>query len=342
MAATTFDPSQMAYTPAETSAIGVERIREMEANRHRAMPLPIPRIGDYFAPLMPREICAILAQTSNYKSGFMNMWEHALAAYLVESGRQDEIIIHIDTETGIDALAIQEIARRSHHTVSDLSRGNVHDWKQVIQAAFQIAGINIYRIAAGSADGDDTMPDLYLSNIYRGIKYMISGELLGRPLKPACIFIDYLQALPIDPEVKSERVAEQRRLQVRQDVYRIRQMTRFVDCPIVVGVQAKQTLTGHAGANMLIPGTYDGEETSSIAQRFDRILALWMPKTTHTVGDALTHKGASFEVTENMLWLKVLKQRGGLPAGRSWQCAIDYQTNTIEPILDYRRHEGGR
>lgn len=332
MAAITFDPGKTVYTPAETSTIGVERIREMEASRHRSMPLPIARIGDYFAPLMPGEICAILAQTSNYKSGFMNMWEHALAAYLAENGREDEIIIHIDTETGIDALAIQEIARRSHHTVADLSRGNVRDWSMVMQAAFQIAGINVYRIAAGAADTDDTMPDLYLSNIYRGIRHMVSGELLGRPLKPACIFIDYLQALPIDPEVRGERVAEQRRLQVRQDVYRIRQMTRFVDCPIVVGVQAKQSITGHAGANMLIPGVYDGEETSSIAQRFDRIISLWMPKTTHTVGDTLTHKHMTFDVTEDLIWLKVLKQRGGLPAGRSWRCFVDYQTNTIEAM----------
>jgi hypothetical protein len=109
-------------------------------------------------------------------------------------------------------------------------------------------------------------------------------------------------------------------------------MTRFTDCPIVVGVQAKQSLNGHTGANMLIPGVYDGEETSSIAQRFDRVISLWMPKTTHTVGDTLNHKGLSFEVTEGLIWIKVNKQRGGLPAGRSWRCEIDYTTNTISPL----------
>lgn len=328
-----FNPKTAVFTPAETSARGVERIREMEANRHRAMPLPIDKIGSYLAPLMPGEICAIQAQTSNYKSGFMNMWETALAAHLKETGREDEIIIHVDTETGIDALAIQEIARRSNHTVADLSRGNVHDWKRVIQAATQLSGVNVYRIAAGSADIDDDMPDLYLSNIYRAIKYMMNGELTGERLKPACIFIDYLQALPIDPEVREVKVNEQRRLQVRQDVYRIRQMTRFTDCPIVVGVQAKQVLSGHTGPNMLTPGTYDGEETSSIAQRFDRMVSLWMPKTTHTVGDVLNHKDKiKFEVTEELIWIKVNKQRGGLPAGSSWQCKIDYTTNTIKAI----------
>jgi hypothetical protein len=202
-----------------------------------------------------------------------------------------------------------------------------------MKAALKLAAVPIFRIAAGSADEDEALPDLHLSNIYRAIRHMVSGDLLGRPLKPACIFIDYLQALPLDPEVKTAKINEQRRLQVRQDVYRIRQMTRFTDCPIVVGVQAKQEMKGHSGANMMIPGTYDGEETSSIAQRFDRMISMWMPKTTHTPGEYIQHKGTEFEVTEDLIWIKVNKQRGGLPAGKTWKCQIDYATNTIKPVL---------
>jgi hypothetical protein len=75
-----FNERGAVFTPAETSTLGVERIREMEANRHRAMPLDIAEIGAYLAPLMPGELCAVQAQTSNYKSGFINMWEHSLAS----------------------------------------------------------------------------------------------------------------------------------------------------------------------------------------------------------------------------------------------------------------------
>ena len=330
MAATTFNPKTAVFTPAETSTRGVERIKAMEANKHRAMPLPIEKIGEYFAPLMPGDICAIVAQSSNYKTGIMKMWETFLAGYLKENGR-DEVIIRVDAENSVEGLAIQDIAMLSNHTVADLSRGNVRDWKQVIEAASSISDIAVYRIATSL--GSDMATDLYLSNIYRAINYMVKGELTGQPLKPACIFIDYLQALPIDTEVATAEIANQRRLQVRQDVYRIRQMSTHLDCPIVVGVQAKQSLGGHTGSNMLVPGMYDGEESSSIAQRFDRVIGLWMPKTTHTVGDSLTHKGTiNFEVTEDLIWIKVNKQRGGLPAGRSWQCKIDYDTNTIKPI----------
>lgn len=322
-----FNERNAVFTPAETSALGVERVMEMEANRHRAMPLDIAVIGSYLAPLMPGDLCGVQAQTSNYKSGLINSWEHSLARHLKAKGRDDEVIIHVDTESTIEGLAVQEIARGSDHSIADLSRGNVRDWSKVIQAAGQLASVNIYRI--GAALGRDDMPDLYLSNIYRAIRFMTDGKLTDQKIVPACIFIDYLQALPIDPEVRDANKKDQRRLQVRSDVYRMRRMANYFQCPVVVGVQAKQHMSGHAGPNMCIPGTYDGEETSAIAQRFDRIISLWMPKTTHMVGTSIKHGKISIDVEESSIWIKVNKQRGGLPAGQSWPCKIDYRTNKI-------------
>ena len=317
-------------TPAETARLTVQRIRAMAKNKHRAMPFPVPKIDTYFMPLMPGELCGIQAQSSNYKTAFKTMWARHLAHYLAGQDRGNEVIFYADVENSVETMGINETARMSDHSVADLSRGNVRDWRKVIQAADKIAGIEIYRIAATL--GQDDMPDLYLSNIYRGIKLAVDGELYDRPLMPAAIFVDYLQALPIDPEVKqgSRQIKEQRRLQVRQDVYRMRRMANHFECPVIVGIQSKQNLGGAPGPNMQIPGLYDGEETSAIAQRLDRYLSLWMPKMTHTVGDQLHHgKKINFTVEENMLWIKVLKQRGGLPSGRAWLCEIDFGSQTV-------------
>lgn len=324
------DARKAIHTPAETSRLTVQRIREMEQNRHRAMPLKLDKIGSYFHPIAPGELCGVLAQTSNYKTGFMTMWARDLALHLRKQGREDEVIFYVDTENTVETLGIYEAARLSDHTVADLSRGNVQDWRKVIQAADKIAGIEIYRIAATL--GQDDVPDLYLSNIYRGVRLAVSGELYDRPLRPAAIFVDYLQALPLDPEVKrsTRDIEKQRRLQVREDVYRLRRMANHFGCPIIIGVQAKQHLSWHGGPNMMIPGIYDGEETSAIAQRIDRYISLWMPKMTHTVGDFIKHGTLSFAVEENLLWIKVLKQRGGLPSGRAWKCKIDFKKQTVE------------
>jgi len=145
-------------------------------------------------------------------------------------------------------------------------------------------------------------------------------------MKPACIVIDYLQVLPIDPEIKTAARQDQRRLQVALDVERLRQMTTHLECPIIVPLQAKQELSGNNPPYM-IPGTYDGMETSAIATRFDRIISLWMPKTTYLVGQTVSDrdKTRSLTIGENQAFIKVNKQRGGLPAGKTWELRIDYQ-----------------
>lgn len=313
-------------TPPETSAIGLEHVKRMEKDKHRAMPLPIDKIDGYFAPLMPGTICAVQAQTHNGKTLFMTHWETEHARYLARQGRQDEVIFHVDVENSIEGLAIGEFAKYSDHSVADLSRGNVRDWTKVIQAADKVAGVNIYRIA--DRLGVEDSPELYLTNIGRAIRHAVEN-LHPHKLKVACIFVDYLQALPPDPEYKGKDSDEQRRLQVRRDVYRIRRMSHHFDCPVVVGVQAKQNLQGNPGPNMLIPGIYDGEETAAIAQRFDRIISLWMPKVSHQVRQTLQHGSVCFQVTEDLMWIKVNKQRGGLPSGDSWMASIDYKTGRI-------------
>src|SRR3990172_2302508 len=112
----------------------------------------------------------------------------------------------------------------------------------------------------------------------------------------------------------------QRRLQVRSDIYRLRQAAAYFNAPVIVAVQAKQHLEGAPSKKFYLPGVFDGEESSSIAQRCDRVISMWMPKMTHSLGEVIDYKNTEFTVRENLLWVKICKQRGRLPAGRSWAC----------------------
>ena len=327
-----FAPRDAVYTPAEVSSIGVERVRELEKNKHRAMPLDIAELRDYFAPMMGGQLCAVIAQTSNYKTGFMTFWERQLAKHLEKQGREDEVIVRIDVENQMEDIAFQSLAEFSGQNVGDLARGQVQDWDRLMEAAIKLGSIMVYRIGSSIARAE-SMPELYLSNMYRSLRYM-RDELLGEKVKIAALFVDYLQAFPIDPETKARKNEAQRRLQVRSDIYRLREASAYFDCPVIVGVQAKQTLAGAPGPNMQIPGIYDGEESSAIAQRCDRIIQLWMPKMTHSVGSTIRHKDMSMEVDENLLFVKVGKQRGGLPSGRVWPCRIDFDSGGIAPSAD--------
>lgn len=323
----TFEPANAIYTPAEVSTYATQQIEFIEKNRHRALKFFIPGIDKYFAPMLPGQVCAVVAQTSNYKSGLLHAWEYAAAKQLQAEGRRNEIIVHISVEECIEEQAYLLFGVETREDAGEIARGNVQDWNKLKQAAIRIGTIPIYRIGDSLARSED-FPELYLSNIIRSIKFM-QEELLGRSTRIAALFFDYLQAFPFDPEVRRTSNKDmQRRLQVREDIYRLRQAAAHFEAPVIVGVQAKQHLNDAPRA-MYIPGIYDGEESSAIAQRSDRIIQLWLPKMNWPVGEIIEYNGIRYTVDENLMFIKVGKQRGRLPSGQTFKCRVDYQRNKI-------------
>jgi len=320
---------QNIYAPNEKSTLGYEQAQRAADHNQFGIELDIkgttPAVKDYFAPLLPWEICAVQAQTSNGKTYFTNFWERQIVDQLKRQNR-DEIIIHVSLEESIEAMAFQDYGRILKQKPADFARGAFTDWARMLLAKKEIDGIPVWSIGESANTPDDT-PELTLSNIYRSINELVSGRITGEPWKPAVIIVDYLQALPIDPETKSAQKQDQRRLQVMSDVFRLRKMTTALQCPIIVPLQAKQELTGN-NLPYMIPGVYDGMETSAIATRFDRIISLWMPKTTHIVGQYASNKdnSTSILVKEDQCFMKINKQRGSLPAGMVWELKVDFET----------------
>ncbi|RPJ29418.1 MAG: hypothetical protein EHM33_00805 [Chloroflexi bacterium] len=316
------------YSPHESAMLGYEQAKRAAEHAQFGIELDIegtnPAVKEYFAPLLPWEICAVQAQTGNGKTYFTNWWERQIAAQLKRQER-DEIIIHVSLEESIEAMAFQDYGRILNQRPADFARGQFTDWARMQWAMSQIDGVPVWRIG-DSAERPDDAPELYLSNIYRAIRELVEGKITGDKWKPAVVIVDYLQALPVDPEVKQATRDNQRRLQVAQDVFRLREMTTHLQAPIIVPLQAKQELQG-ANYPFKIPGVYDGLETSTIATRFDRMISLWMPKMSDVIGSTVSSKDGSvnFQVKEDQCFLKVNKQRGGLPSGRVWELRIDYQ-----------------
>lgn len=317
------------YSPHDVGMLGYKQAQRAAEHAQFGIELDIqgtfdPAVKDYFAPLLPWEICAVQAQTSNGKTYFVNWWERQIAAQLKRQVR-DEVIIHVSLEESVEAMSYQDYGRLLKVKPADFARGTFTDWSKMQWAMGQIDTIPIWRIGDSPEKPKDA-PELYLSNIYRSIRELAEGKLTGSPIKIAVVIVDYLQALPLDPEVKRASKDSQRRLQVAEDVFRLREMTTHLGCPVIVPLQAKQHLEGN-NEPYKIPGTYDGLETSAIATRFDRILSLWMPKTSYLVGSPVFSKDKNllFEVRENQVFLKVNKQRGSLPAGRVWELKIDFE-----------------
>ncbi len=281
-------------------------------------------IKSYFAPLLPWEICAIQAQTSHGKTYFKDWWLKQVVKQF-RAQKRDQIIIDVHLEETIEAVAFAEYGQRLGVRPADLARGSYTDWKKMKGIMTDMDGIPIWHVGVSAGDPEDT-PPLTLSNIYRAVDALKDGKVTGEKWDIGLVSVDYLQALPIDPENQKAKRENQRRLQVAADVFRLRAMTAHLECPILVPLQAKQKLEGNSPP-YFIPGTYDGSESMAIATRFDRIISLWMPSQSHSelIGSEIVGKdGRRVSVTQKNAWLKINKQRGGLPSGKAWELEIDF------------------
>lgn len=330
MASTSRDFSKYIYTPVETATAGYQEVERIQKSAKTGIdwpPIPCTDISEYIARIMPWEIVAILAQTHNGKTMLFDWLETKICTQLTSEDRKEEAIVHVSVEENLEAMSFYQHAKYLGVPVSDVASGFVPLEK--LNWSFQkIVGVPVYRIADSMGNPDQEQPELYLSNIYRMIKELMDGKVIGSPVNVAAVFIDYLQALPLDPEVQRANEENKRRLQVRNDVYRLRRMTTHIGAPIFVNVQAKQHLEG-ARAPYRIPGMYDGEETASIAQRFDRIFCMWMPKNDYGVGTQLEGIGT---VTDELSLIQCRKQRGGLPSGKIWPLKWDYNARELLSI----------
>jgi hypothetical protein len=329
------DPTNIIFTPHEVGLAGYNAAKRAIEFQDVGIPLRIKNsaISEYFADLLPWEICAIQGQTHNGKTMFMDWWERKTVETLNEKGQEGDIV-HVSHEESIEAMAFTEYGRLLDVLPATLARGEFKDLGKLEIAMQTIDACRIWRIAESAERPDEEQ--LTLSNIYRALAAMQTG-IIAEERKIRLIALDYLQAMPIDPEVKQVAPDAQRRLQVRNDVYRLRNMTVHLKSPILVAVQCKQKLEG-ANPPYEIPGIYDGEETSSIAQRFDRIISLWMPKTSKPVGTVITWNNEPvFTVTEDMVFAKVNKQRGGLPSGKTFELRIDYKTREYVDAYEKRK-----
>lgn len=329
-------------SPHELGMLGKQTAQRAAEHQQFGVELDISgtELKTYFAPLLPWEICLIQGQTHNGKTELANWWVRKAAEQLRKQGRE-EIIVYVHYEEPLEAVAFAEYGRILEQSPSDFARGTYTDFAKMDWAMTVIDQIPVWHIGDSAARPEDA-PDLTLSNVYRSIRELLTGKITGQQFKPALVVVDYLQIIPFDPELKRAVEKDKRRLQVANDVKRLRQMTTHLECPILVTGQCKQELKGN-NPPMMIPGMYDGYETSEIAMRFDRILSIWRCKTTHQVGSTFTTPdGVTQNVTENLAYIKVNKQRGGLPSGKVFAAKVEYPAGDYvslygRPIADRER-----
>jgi len=324
------DFSTVVFSPQEASTRAEKKARALRDVAHRGIEFPLPEVATYpFSPLIPGQLCIIVAQTSNCKTAFMDFWKDEAVKQLARQKRRGEAIFYISVEDTLEEQLFFEISKRTGYPVDEISTGHAENWDTVIECTVELGGIPVYRVC-NTLDDPENTPELYMTNIIKAINYAVNRD----KVKPALFIFDYLQAMPLDPSRRGYSASDVRRLQIRADVYEARKLSRMA--PVIMACQAKQTLSAGQPETLYIPGIYDGEESSSIAQRADRMISLWLPaqKLSSKMNTLVDVGNLSYVVRPELLFMKVTKQRGRLPAGKVWPLATDFNKNRFQVITD--------
>lgn len=307
---------------------GIQAVKDHQAfmreNSHLALKFPIPELQHYFHPVYPGEQFTLVAESHNFKSGWMDYW----ASFAAQTMPQDRraVIIKINTEDAIESLVLSELSRNQAGDLDALSEGRIDDLEKYVSAEVVAGALPIVHIGESLGMDDSNANQLYLSNIARLID-VVRTDYFAEPVEIAAIFVDYIQALPFDPELKGNNIEQTRRLQVMQDENRIRRMAKYFRCPVVVAAQSRELK--HGDNKLCMPAFYDIQETTYVSQHTDRLAAIALPKMSGRVGDIIEYGGVTSTITENQLWIKCLKQKRYKNVGASFPLLIGNDGNVV-------------
>ncbi len=82
------------HNAAEWMAYASQYVGDIQERKQRGVSIGIPKVEDHFEPLLPGELCAVIAQTSQYKSGFLHCIERHVIRQLGAEGR-NELVVHV-------------------------------------------------------------------------------------------------------------------------------------------------------------------------------------------------------------------------------------------------------
>lgn len=320
---------------------GMDAVRQhqkfMTDNKHLALQFPIEALRFYFHPSYPGKQTTIQAQSHNGKSIFMDFWAHQAAKELYDSGRRG-VIVKVNTEDAIEMLVMGELARGGAGKLDDIQVGIIENPEKYLEVETQVGALPIIHIGESLGMDDNVAAELYLSNVARLIEFT-RKEYFAEEMPVVAIFIDYIQALPLDPEIKTT-IENTRRIQVITDENRLRRAAKYFYCPVIVAAQSKQDADMSTSRQfMRLPGFWDIQEASYVAQHTDFMYSLWFPKTHYPLRSVQNDKNYKWTLTvkDNQMWIRSLKHKGYKNIGASFPILLDEYGNMQldKETLDY-------
>ena len=311
------DNSELAratYTPYDVAVYTVEAIEERRANQERALCTGVAEVDRWVKPLLPGEVCYVVAYTSHGKTSWCQFWARQCVRQLRQRGVMDRVVVYVSWETLVEELGLYDLCGMTGLDASGVWYGDVTD--------AQIADLRVAALRRAAMPLWVVGYSLRRRRELRSLTVSVVREALAaleqrNGLQPAMVFLDYVQAMdPEDPR-------EERSLQVARSCDEVQRLAREVGCPVVVASQAGNAVMERA---MKLPEINDGQWTSRQQQDADKVLTLWYPVKNLDEGEVIPDLG--WECTADTIVLGVRKQRRAA-SGQVLRLRFDPARNTF-------------
>jgi hypothetical protein len=321
---------EMVFYPQEAATATMNTILAGGDHENIGWPMPFLGMDTYVAPLPPTHLRLVTAHSQNFKTTYFlaEIMANAQNGLL----KDNSYVIFITAEETIEEIIAPMIAVKTGDRVRDLFRGMVKDGGKLDAAVAQVEKTNIIVVGDSIHRETDGYGVLTSTNIARILERFVKGESKLGDIHVAAVYIDYLQALPLDPELRDQAYKDQdvRRLAVKNTAFYFKDITKSLRLSTIVGSQAREKLS--APLSMYFPGFYEDHESTDPVRRADSKIVIWVPSTTHTPGSAVKHGEMWYTAEENYIWFKIWKQRRGWPSRKAFFYRADFDTLALTPM----------
>jgi replicative DNA helicase len=234
----------------------------------------------------------------------------SMARHHAEQCPDNDVVVFVSWEEVAEEFMAMLMSGRKY-TRADVAWGRVD--LGIVDAQVSKKGLPIYFIGKSIARAGKAPPVMTVDLVLGTIESM--QEAHG--VRPAICFFDYIQRIPV------KRAADKVHA-VTQVPDLLKELAKSIGVPAVAAIQSARTVE----SRKIKLASYDEAQWSSaIEQTCDKLFALWRPARSEPLGEIIEGEKGTYVVTENLLLMRLLKQRGA-PARHTW--ALHFDPATLE------------
>ena len=287
------------YTPSEAANLTAKLVKSLKTDALKdGIKTGISDIDKFMLPMLPSELCVVLAYTSHGKTSWMN-W---LARQAISQCAENEIVIKCTWEQSVEEDTLYWIANDSGIPITTMVKGVADsDWVTFMKSYSKRATTPLWIVGHSSIQSQQTKkirPRLTMSNVTQACEFIMT-KATDSEFKVKMLVLDYLQR--IRPDASD---GDNRRIQMMEAVNKAKDLAIALGCPVVLGVQSSRDVLDR---EYKMPRIDDGQETSNIEQSAQKVMALWYPIKT----EKENKKVDGNLVTEHLMMFSLLKQTLG-------------------------------